>query len=150
MIQTLLCDYQLTSLSDLCLTSNLYLYAVTVDFTGFIVIRHVILSFQLIQSLRSHPSFTLCNHCGYGTDVCACRHTGFIIRCGLARGCFLGGEISHLIDIKNLSCVRCDSVSLLLKCHIVTWWVSCTPMVSKHIFSLVIAYFERFKDVFMY
>lgn len=85
----------------LCYTSNLYLNAVPVNFTGFIVIRRLILSFQLIQSSCSRPSFSLCNHCGYCTDVCACSHAGSMIRCGRVRGFLKSGGNSHLIYIKT-------------------------------------------------
>lgn len=84
----------------LCYTSNLYFNVVLVNFMGFIVIRRLILLFQLIQSC-SRPSFSLCNHCGYCTDVCACRHVGSMIRCGGARGFLKSGGNSHLIDIKT-------------------------------------------------
>lgn len=114
-----------------CYTSNLYLDAVPVNFTGFIVIRHLILSFQLVQSSGARPSFRLCNHCGYRTDVCACRHVGSMMRRGRARGFHKSGGNGLTSLTLKLVCV-----ALLLKCHIVTRWASHMPII-QHTFKVL-------------
>lgn len=111
-------------LLHLCYTSNLSLDAVTVNFMRFIIIRSHSF-FQLMQSLCSHPPFpfTLCNHCRYCTDVCVCRHVGFMMRCGWARGSLKGGENSCLTDIKTgLNSERqCVSLIKMLHCQLTTF-----------------------------